>query len=107
MDGAFPGRAGAAREVLAPGAFPTVRMRRNRRDAWTRRLVAENTLTVDDLIWPIFVIEGSGEARPVASMPGVVRVTIDRVAAHVEQAAKLGIPAVAIFPDHAGGGQGC
>lgn len=82
----------------APGAYPAVRMRRNRRDAWTRRLVAENVLTVDDLIWPIFVIEGTNEERPVASMPGQVRVTMDRVARHVERAAKLGIPAIAIFP---------
>ena len=80
------------------GAYPTVRMRRNRRDAWTRRLVAENTLTTDDLIWPIFVIEGTNEERPVASMPGQVRVTIDRVAKHVEKAARLGVPAIAIFP---------
>ena len=80
------------------GAYPTVRMRRNRRDGWTRRLVAENTLSVDDLIWPIFVIEGSNEERPVASMPGQTRVTVDRVAQHVEKAAKLGIPAIAIFP---------
>jgi len=82
----------------ALGAYPSVRMRRNRRDAWTRRLVAENTLSVDDLIWPIFVIEGRGETRPVASMPGQVRVTVDRVAGHVEEAARLGIPAIAIFP---------
>ncbi len=80
------------------GAFPSVRLRRNRRDAWTRRLVAENSLSVDDLIWPIFVIEGRNEVRPVASMPGQVRVTVDRVAGHVEQAARLGIPAIAIFP---------
>ncbi|GGJ28596.1 porphobilinogen synthase [Neoroseomonas lacus] len=81
-----------------PGAYPAIRLRRNRRDAWTRRLVAENTLSVDDLIWPIFVIEGSNEERPVASMPGQTRVTVDRVAQHVEKAAKLGIPAIAIFP---------
>jgi porphobilinogen synthase len=73
-------------------------MRRNRRDAWTRRLVAETTLTTSDLIWPIFVIEGSGETRPVASMPGQVRVTVDRLAAHVEEAVTLGVPALAIFP---------
>jgi porphobilinogen synthase len=94
-------RQGAPFSIEAPdtqGAYPTVRMRRNRRDAWTRRLVAENTLSVDDLIWPIFVIEGSNEERPVASMPGQVRVTVDRVAKHVEQAAKLGVPAIAIFP---------
>jgi porphobilinogen synthase len=73
-------------------------MRRNRRDAWTRRLNAENTLTVDDLIWPIFIREGTGQTSDVASMPGVVRVTLDRLAGHVEQAASLGIPAIALFP---------
>lgn len=82
----------------AAGAYPAVRMRRNRRDAWTRRLVAENALSTDDLIWPIFVIEGDGEERPVASMPGQSRVTVDRVARHVERAVRLGVPAVAIFP---------
>ena len=82
----------------APGAYPAIRMRRNRRDGWTRRLVAENTLSVDDLIWPIFVIEGTNEERPVASMPGQTRVTVDRLARHVEKAAQLGIPALAIFP---------
>jgi len=81
-----------------PGAFPTVRMRRNRVDAFTRRLVAENRLSVDDLIWPIFVIEGEATETAVASMPGVKRVTLDRLAAHVEPAAKLGVPALAIFP---------
>jgi porphobilinogen synthase len=94
-------RQGAPFTIDAPaaaGTYPAVRMRRNRRDGWTRRLVAENTLSVDDLIWPIFVIEGSGEERPVASMPGQTRVTVDRLAAHVEKAAKLGIPALAIFP---------
>ena len=80
------------------GAFPATRMRRNRRDAWTRRLNAENSLTTDDLIWPIFIREGSGQTTDVASMPGVVRVTLDRLAGHVEQAASLGIPAVALFP---------
>jgi len=88
-------------EAEAPealGAYPTVRMRRNRRDAWTRRLVAENALSVDDLIWPIFIIEGTGEERAVASMPGQTRVTVDRLAKHVEKAAKLGIPALALFP---------
>jgi porphobilinogen synthase len=80
------------------GRFPTTRMRRNRHDDWTRRLVAENRLSVDDLIWPIFVIEGHGGVTEVASMPGVQRVTIDRLAAHVAPAARLGIPALALFP---------
>jgi len=80
------------------GSFPAVRLRRNRFDAWTRRLVAENALTVDDLIWPIFVREGEGVREPVASMPGVERVSIDLAVAAAEQAKALGIPALALFP---------
>ncbi len=78
--------------------FPIGRPRRNRIDSGTRRMVAENRLSVDDLVWPIFVMDGSQTISPVASMPGVERVTIDRLAAHVEPAAKLGIPAIALFP---------
>ena len=63
---------------MAP-RFPATRLRRLRHDAWTRRLVAENALTIDDLIWPIFLIEGADQVVPVASMPGVVRVTLDRL----------------------------
>lgn len=79
------------------GAFPARRMRRNRRDAATRRLVAEHRLSVDDLIWPVFVKDGTGE-EAVASMPGVLRVGLDRLAAHVEAGVRLGIPAIALFP---------
>ena len=78
--------------------YPAGRPRRLRRDGWTRRLVAEHRLCVDDLIWPIFVIEGSGLTVPVAAMPGVDRVTLDRLEGHVAEAARLGIPAVALFP---------
>ena len=81
----------APAEGAAAGAYPTVRMRRNRHDAWTRRLVAENALTTDDLIWPVFVMEGRDAETPVGSMPGQVRVTVDRLARHVEKAAELGI----------------
>ena len=88
--------AGGGQPPLA--AFPRLRMRRNRRDAWTRRLVAETALSVDDLIWPVFVMDGAGRTTEVASMPGVSRVSVDRLAAHVAPAADLGIPAVAIFP---------
>jgi len=83
---------------MSTGQFPATRLRRNRYDNWTRRLVAENKVSVDDLIWPIFIIDGAGQTVPVASMPGVERVTLDRLAAHVEPAAKLGIPAIALFP---------
>lgn len=78
--------------------FPNLRPRRNRVDAFTRRLVAENRLSVDDLIWPIFIIEGSATETEVASMPGVKRVSLDRLAHHVAPAVALGIPAVALFP---------
>jgi len=83
---------------MALGRFPATRLRRNRHDHWTRRLVAENALSVDDLIWPIFIIEGSATTTEVAAMPDVVRVTLDRLAAHVAPAARLGIPAIALFP---------
>ncbi len=84
--------------VSPSGCFPAIRMRRNRHDAWTRRLVAEHRLSVDDLIWPIFLAEGTQTVSDVASMPGVQRVSIDRLASYVEPAARLGIPALALFP---------
>ncbi len=83
---------------MTAAAFPAGRPRRLRRDGWTRRLVAEHALSVDDLIWPIFVIEGAGLTVPVAAMPGVDRVSLDRLEGHVAEAARLGIPAVALFP---------
>ncbi|MDG6094549.1 porphobilinogen synthase [Acetobacter sp. AN02] len=83
---------------MSVGQFPLTRMRRNRQDDFTRRLVSENTLTTDNLIWPIFVMDGENQTTEVSSMPGVQRVTADRLAAHVEPAARLGIPAVALFP---------
>jgi len=80
------------------GQFPATRLRRNRANEWTRRLVAETKLSVDDLIWPVFVRPGTGVTEEVASMPGAERVTLDRLAAHVATAAELGIPMVALFP---------
>jgi porphobilinogen synthase len=83
---------------MSVGRFPATRMRRNRQDGWTRRLVAENSLSVDDLIWPIFIIEGKGLTTPVGSMPGVDRVTLDRLVDHIAPVAELGVPAIALFP---------
>ncbi len=83
---------------MTVGRYPATRLRRNRQDAWTRRLVAENRLSVDDLIWPVFVRPGSGEKEPVASMPGVERVTLDLLAGHIEPGVRLGIPLIALFP---------
>ena len=78
--------------------YPRARMRRNRKTDWSRRLVAESTLTADDLIWPVFVIEGQNQSDPVASMPGVTRLTIDRLVEAAGTACDLGIPAIAVFP---------
>ncbi len=82
----------------ALGRFPSTRMRRNRRYPWSRRLVAENRLSVDDLIWPVFVQEGRAARTPVPSMPGVERLTVDLLVERVAEAQQLGIPAVALFP---------
>ncbi|QLH39583.1 MAG: porphobilinogen synthase [Defluviicoccus sp.] len=83
---------------LPLGHFPRTRLRRVRRTAWSRRLVAENRLTPADLIWPLFVIEGTRQQEPVASMPGVTRFSIDLLVDAVGTAKELGIPAVAVFP---------
>jgi porphobilinogen synthase len=81
-----------------PARFPTTRMRRNRRDDWNRRLVAEHKLSVDDLIWPVFVHEGDAARMPVPSLPGVDRLSIKALVEDVGEARQLGIPLVAIFP---------
>jgi porphobilinogen synthase len=80
------------------GAFPQTRMRRVRRHDWSRRLVRENSLSVDDLIWPLFMREGQGAREAVPSMPGVERLSIDLIVESVGEAVALGIPAVALFP---------
>jgi porphobilinogen synthase len=87
-----------ARTSAAPRLNLTQRLRRNRKADWTRRLVRENTLTTDDLIWPIFLCEGENAREPVASMPGVERLSIDEAVRAAAEAAKLGIPALALFP---------
>lgn len=79
-------------------AFPLTRMRRMRRDDWSRRMMAEHTLTPADLIWPAFVIEGTRTRQAISSMPGVERLSIDLMVEAVGRAADLGIPAVALFP---------
>lgn len=75
------------------------RMRRNRKADWTRRLVQENRLTVDDLIWPVFIVPGSNIVEPVSAMPGVDRMSVDKLVEAARQAADLGIPAIATFPN--------
>ena len=82
--------------IAAP--FPGTRLRRNRRDSWSRRLVAETRLDVADLIWPVFLLDGRDRREPVSSMPGVERLSIDRLLPLLEEAVGLGIPAIALFP---------
>ncbi len=83
----------------SPGKLDlSTRLRRNRKAGWSRRLVRESTLSVDDLIWPIFLREGEGVREPVASMPGVERLSVDEAVRAALQAAELGIPAIALFP---------
>jgi porphobilinogen synthase len=80
------------------GSFPAVRMRRMRRDEFSRRLMRENVLTPDDLIYPVFVTEGKGRTQAIASMPGVSRYTADKLLPVAERCLKLGVPAMALFP---------
>lgn len=83
---------------LHRGAYPHSRPRRLRASEFSRRLVRENRLTTDDLILPLFVIEGRGETQQIASMPGVERLTVDLLTAKAKELVNLGIPAVALFP---------
>ncbi|WP_029014523.1 porphobilinogen synthase [Niveispirillum irakense] len=84
---------------LSPqSAFPRARLRRNRADGWTRRLVAENRLSADDLIWPVFIVEGENQRQPIASMPGVERLSLDLLLPAAAEARDLGIPCIALFP---------
>jgi len=79
-------------------AFPSIRMRRMRRDDFSRRLMREHRLSADDLIYPVFVLEGEGIVQPVSSMPGVSRVSLDHLLRMAEEAVALGVPALALFP---------
>jgi len=84
--------------MSSSGRFPATRMRRMRRDDFSRRLMRESVLTVDDFIYPVFVLEGEGRVEKVGSMPGVERQSLDVLLKTAERAARLGIPALALFP---------
>lgn len=79
-------------------SFPQIRLRRLRQTSWLRELVREHELTVRDLLWPVFIQDGVDQQTAIPSMPGVFRLTVDRLVAAVQEAAELGIPAVALFP---------
>ncbi|MEM7056952.1 MAG: porphobilinogen synthase [Pseudomonadota bacterium] len=85
--------------MLQPTPVPANRPRRLRATPWIRAMVAENTLSPADFIWPCFVIDGEDEAQPIETMPGAERLTIDRLVKKAEEAAELGVPALAIFPN--------
>lgn len=87
-----------ARSETGRGAFPQRRMRRMRRDDFSRRLMRESSLSVDDLIYPMFILEGENLREPVASMPGIERVSTDELMKEAAELVELGIPAVALFP---------
>ena len=80
------------------GQFPSTRLRRLRMKDFSRRMISENTLSVNDLIWPIFVCEGNNIADKINSMPGVFRYSIDNILKELEAVIKLNIPAIALFP---------
>ncbi|MBI3773369.1 MAG: porphobilinogen synthase [Gammaproteobacteria bacterium] len=84
--------------VQGVGSFPSRRLRRMRRDDFSRRLMREHRLTVDDLIYPMFVLEGNHQRQAVSSMPGVERVSVDLLLKEAEELCRLGVPAVALFP---------
>ena len=81
------------------GKYPSLRLRRNRKENWSRRLIQENTLSSNDFILPIFLIDGSNKRELIPSMPGVFRYTINRLTQIIDKAIKQGIPMVALFPN--------
>ncbi|MDX2264314.1 MAG: porphobilinogen synthase [Hyphomicrobiales bacterium] len=85
--------------AMPPSGYPATRLRRVRQAPWSRAMVRETVLTPADLIWPLFIIEGKNQRQPIASMPGVERLSIDLAVAAAEQAASAGIPAIALFPN--------
>ena len=85
--------------MKAIGRYPNVRLRRNRKEDWSRRLVQENTLSANDLIWPIFITDGKNIKEPIKSMPGVYRYSLDKIERLVENAIRKKIPMISIFPN--------
>jgi porphobilinogen synthase len=80
-------------------SFPHLRMRRGRSSPWLRAMLAENRLHPSDFIWPLFICEGKGQEEPIAALPGVSRWSVDRIGAKAREAAQLGIPCIALFPN--------
>ena len=81
------------------GGYPSLRLRRNRKSTWVRRLVEENNISVNDLILPIFVTEGKNKVQEIKTMPGIYRYSVDKLNNIVNRASKARIPLIAIFPN--------
>ena len=84
---------------MITGKFPSLRLRRSRKNDWSRRLIEENNLTANDFILPIFLIEGKNKKQTIKSMPGVYRYTVDKIKLLIDKALKNGIPMIALFPN--------
>src|SRR5687768_7538579 len=84
---------------MSATAYPATRLRRTRSSAWCRALVAETVFTPSDLIWPLFVADGTDVEEPISSLPGVSRWSVDRIAKRAREARDLGIPCIALFPN--------
>ena len=83
---------------MTTGKFPSLRLRRSRKNDWSRRLVEENNLTSNDFILPIFLIDGKNKRLPINSMPGVYRYTFDKLGPIIDKAIRIGLPMIALFP---------
>ena len=83
---------------MITGKFPSLRLRRSRKNDWSRRLIEENNLTANDFILPIFLIEGKNKKQSIKTMPGVYRYSLDKINTVIEKAIKIGLPMVALFP---------
>ena len=83
---------------MITGKYPSLRLRRNRKESWSRKLVQESTLSPNDFILPIFLIDGNNKKQKISTMPGVYRYTINRLSQVVDKAIKIGIPLIALFP---------
>ena len=84
--------------MMITGKFPSLRLRRNRKTDWSRRLIEENNLTPGDFILPIFLIDGKNKKQAIKTMPGVYRYTLDKISLVIDNAIKNGLPMVALFP---------
>ena len=83
---------------MITGKFPNLRLRRSRKNDWSRRLIAENNLTPSDIILPVFLIDGNNKKENISSMPGVHRYTLDKLSSVVDRALNLKLPMIALFP---------